>query len=534
MSELAAEFDDKIGEYSDDEKRAYKQITAAIKNKAKHTVHHKRKTYADLEALLATVRSLRDLPDNFPHPFLNRNAFGNVEESCLESLEEKIRTFIRKSMAPETSKLGYLHPLASIARALGGLDVFSVNYDTCVEQVCDDLDVSYTDGFGARWDAKLLDDHRHLVRLHKLHGSVNWFETKGTISKMHRFPVVGNEPEDASGNQGLSELMVYPLAPKGSLQLPWLDLFNRLDKALSVAQVCIVIGYSFRDSYVADAFLRNMVRNPRLMLLIVDQNAAAALARLLDLTDQPTAAMQLAARCRLLPLNASKALSHDKVYYEVRDMRLLTEEAEEVLRNPEPYYTGQAPRIKKITDRLLETEWYTAFYTWLIERRKTTPELIAMEPTDPHSLAALAGNLLCAACAGDKETADIMRMEFRHHYYDSIGNGELYGNLKPGKLILNFQSNRWVLNMDYLPMAAAAAESCAARIFAWHDQNNEVRELLLELADVFKQMHDEFSKRDRRMPVKTTNSWGAAIEPYWHEVEEFVESKLKERVSSVK
>jgi hypothetical protein len=70
----------------------------------------------------------------------------------------------------------YLAPLREWLLVNEPLDIFSLNYDTVVEQFCKSDGIPCTDGFSQRgeWQPDLYYRADSGVRLWKLHGSVNW------------------------------------------------------------------------------------------------------------------------------------------------------------------------------------------------------------------------------------------------------------------------------------------------------------------------------------------------------------------------
>lgn len=60
--------------------------------------------------------------------------------------------------------------------------IFSTNYDSAVESICDQQNISYVDGFirkekeeYPRFDPSSFDAAKNSIRLYKLHGSINWW-----------------------------------------------------------------------------------------------------------------------------------------------------------------------------------------------------------------------------------------------------------------------------------------------------------------------------------------------------------------------
>ena len=98
----------------------------------------------------------------------------------------------------------------------------------------------------------------------KLHGSIDWWvrERDGRI-------VVRDCFHSLMGETYGSRLMIYPAYDKKISRDPFSSLYNHFRKLLSMHEVYIVVGYSFRDSSINDAFAdalsrveTRMVMNP--------------------------------------------------------------------------------------------------------------------------------------------------------------------------------------------------------------------------------------------------------------------------------
>ena len=125
------------------------------------------------------------------------------------------------------------------------LEVFTINYDCCVEDACRSANINITTGFDPAtgyWNPSLFKYQHGGIILHKLHGSLSWAF------------------DDNSGSPALRE--VYPpicvklpelvLGPGKKLQDddPFVTLFYRFRKALRLAKVCIIIGYGHNDDHI--------------------------------------------------------------------------------------------------------------------------------------------------------------------------------------------------------------------------------------------------------------------------------------------
>lgn len=154
------------------------------------------------------------------------------------------------------------------------LEIYSVNYDLLVETALEALGVPYFDGFSgalrARFRTELVEaspaDERDwlpafLVRLWKLHGSVNWTWDEGGTAEVVR---LGTRVP-----KGLAAA-IYPSDAKydESRRVPFVVLQDRLRRALSLPETLMLIsGYSFGDAHLNEMLFDAARRRPRSELI---------------------------------------------------------------------------------------------------------------------------------------------------------------------------------------------------------------------------------------------------------------------------
>lgn len=165
------------------------------------------------------------------------------------------------------------------------VNVFTLNYDTLVEQAADAEGVVLLDGFvGTQrrvfrpesyeqdlyFPAETTEGRVHrfdrVLHLYKLHGSITWRANEPTIDDPYG---VQCEPFDAAASK---PLLIYPTPAKygETLGLPYSELFRRFAAALARPQsVLFVIGYGFGDEHV-NAIIRQALAVPSFTLVIVD------------------------------------------------------------------------------------------------------------------------------------------------------------------------------------------------------------------------------------------------------------------------
>jgi SIR2-like domain len=150
------------------------------------------------------------------------------------------------------------------------LEVFTVNYDLLVETALEKLGIAYFDGFVGALHARFRTDlveatpadadewlPSFLIRLWKLHGSVNWaWEGSGGADVIRLGAAV------ASGDVAA----IYPSDTKydESRRVPFVVLQDRFRRALYTAEsLVLVTGYSWRDEHLNELLIEAARRRPR-------------------------------------------------------------------------------------------------------------------------------------------------------------------------------------------------------------------------------------------------------------------------------
>lgn len=165
------------------------------------------------------------------------------------------------------------------------VNVFTLNYDTLVEQAADAEGVVLLDGFvGTQsrvfrpesyeqdlyFPAETTEGRVHrfdrVLHLYKLHGSITWTANQPTIDDPYGVKAAAFDPDAAH------PLLIYPTPAKygETLGLPYSELFRRFASAVARPQsILFVIGYGFGDEHV-NAIIRQALAVPSFTLVIVD------------------------------------------------------------------------------------------------------------------------------------------------------------------------------------------------------------------------------------------------------------------------
>ena len=172
--------------------------------------------------------------------------------------------------------LPYPGPSTSIVRINGSSliqNIFTTNYDLSIEAFLRGRNISFEDGFAAdgvgdfaftaNWGGGG-------VRLFKLHGSINYFvKGDGKIVRLSIKP----RSVDFYGEKVKEPMMIYPIGEKHATKYPFYEYLGHLRQILMSEPVCIVVGYSFRDVPINNAFIDGVSKNKNLRIILLSPSA---------------------------------------------------------------------------------------------------------------------------------------------------------------------------------------------------------------------------------------------------------------------
>lgn len=218
-------------------------------------------------------------------------------------LQQATRALARACDLPSKGKEDGLKTFTALLRKLltrplnlKRVNVFTLNYDTLVEQAADAEGVVLLDGFVGTlrrvfrpesyeqdlyFPAETTEGRVHrfdrVMHLYKLHGSITWRANAPTIDDPYG---VQSAPFDPQASE---PLLIYPTPAKygETLGLPYSELFRRFADALVRPQsVLFVVGYGFGDEHV-NAIIRQALAVPSFTLVIVDPSPRSDFVRTL-------------------------------------------------------------------------------------------------------------------------------------------------------------------------------------------------------------------------------------------------------------
>jgi len=166
-------------------------------------------------------------------------------------------------------------------------NIFTLNYDTLVEQAADAEGVVLVDGFVGSvrrtfrpesyehdlyFPAETTEGHVHrldrVLHLYKLHGSITWTAEQPSWENPYG---IRAHPEKVRGE---APVLIYPTPAKWgeALGMPYSELLRRFAATVVRPQsVLFVLGYGFGDEHIC-AIVRQALAVPSFTLVIVDPN----------------------------------------------------------------------------------------------------------------------------------------------------------------------------------------------------------------------------------------------------------------------
>lgn len=168
----------------------------------------------------------------------------------------------------------------------GDLDIFTTNYDTVVEEylagvISAGRRFKLVDGFpysplrkGRFWKASEFQEEYSeregvLLRLFKLHGSLNWRETSDGL-----FECLSAEDKCQGGKRYKRNVLIYPTQKGLESEEPFLTMHAHFRDASASSKIFLVIGFSFRDEIINRIFLEHLSKSQKHYLLAVSPNAS--------------------------------------------------------------------------------------------------------------------------------------------------------------------------------------------------------------------------------------------------------------------
>lgn len=139
--------------------------------------------------------------------------------------------------------------------------VFSLNYDTLVEEACSSAGIPVATGFDetGTWRPELFDQAQEGVALHKVHGSLSWFECPWE-SPTHVTEARDMQPDPSLAATKKPAIVLGPVKTRDRIETQWDKiqdfLLRKCCDEIATASGCVVIGFSWSDEHVVGEIVR--------------------------------------------------------------------------------------------------------------------------------------------------------------------------------------------------------------------------------------------------------------------------------------
>lgn len=234
----------------------------------------------DLELIMSLILQLEDkkFRDLFSkkYPIINELVWEEDPDSNywknMNNLKMLIQQHIRKK-CEEIKTTEYLWTIKSLVQSKP-INIFTLNYDGTIEIFCEKNGIVITDGFDPYWNYENFGKESE-VNLFKLHGSLYWIKTES--GKLIKIPIKGLEISNLKylTDERVSEMMIYPTLQKNKQMGIYSWLNQKFKDELKISDLCVIIGYSFRDEDVKETLIESLLGNPNLWFLLVSPNASS-------------------------------------------------------------------------------------------------------------------------------------------------------------------------------------------------------------------------------------------------------------------
>jgi NAD-dependent SIR2 family protein deacetylase len=200
---------------------------------------------------------------------LSEGLRDKVEELTFQEYESRVAQFTRIKREYEK----YFSMLRHHSKGTE-FEVFTTNYDNVVEDYCHRSGTSCTLSILNREVNPNVESTKNRIVLTKLHGSLDWLIDKET--RKIEFANTQARIRKNSPRWDRNEYVLFGTKARLGEEGIYDKLFDKLRDSVNEADICVVIGFSFRDRHIAQIFNESMLKNTTLRLIIVSRSPMAA------------------------------------------------------------------------------------------------------------------------------------------------------------------------------------------------------------------------------------------------------------------
>ena len=201
------------------------------------------------------------------------SAIGTLREPVIkwqDKFKKKIQNYLTEQLDPKTNTVKfYKDLLEKLHKADADLKIITTNYDLLLDKA---LGCDLNDGFVSEYGSTIKvwknrwENYPSRPTLVQLHGAINWLDDKPRNRKnrgIKKFPSIPQEP------------MMLPLTLKDKDYSPdpYKGMFAKFEQIIADVDLCVVIGYTFRDRKILDVMRERLQSN--LHVLLLDPHAKA-------------------------------------------------------------------------------------------------------------------------------------------------------------------------------------------------------------------------------------------------------------------
>lgn len=249
-------------------------VTEVVKRLKKHPRCASQEHF-DFEVFMEALYSCQDRNNYSLYHLADPASYMLFDEP--DSLMGEIHSFV----LDQVSNIGTLNHLRFLEYAQEDnsvLNIFTTNYDKCLELYCERNSLFYTVFNPLHLHSYSVGDdnptaHSHHNYIYKLHGSVLWrINSKGEYYSVS--PLDDNDSLAIADKPITDRLLVFPAVSKQLTNDPFLTLHRHFQDILSSIKLLIVVGYAFNDPYILDILYSHCRRNKEFPIIVIDPNGS--------------------------------------------------------------------------------------------------------------------------------------------------------------------------------------------------------------------------------------------------------------------